>query len=65
MGRPRIRDPRSVWDILAVLGAYLLLEYFILQITENMIIRQGIVVIGTVVVLWVLWAAFHILEKSS
>lgn len=65
MRRPRIRDPRSIWDILAVLVAYLLLEYFVLQITGDLIIRQELVGIGIIVVLWVLWAAFHVLEKAS
>lgn len=54
-----------MWDILAVLVAYLLLEYLVLQITGELIIRQELVVIGIIVVLWVLWATFHILEKQS
>jgi hypothetical protein len=65
MRRPRIRDPISIWDILAVLIAYLLVEYIVLQITGDLIVRQELVVIGIVVVLWVLWAALHVLKKST
>lgn len=65
MRRPRIRDPRSIWDILAVVFAYFLLEYFVLQITGDLIIRQELVVIGVIVTLWVLWAALHILKKHT
>lgn len=65
MRRPRIRDPRSIWDILAVLGAYFLVEYLVLQITGDLIIRQELVVVGVIVALWVLWAALHILKKHT
>ncbi|WP_157078498.1 hypothetical protein [Halalkalicoccus paucihalophilus] len=65
MRRPRIRDPISMWDILAALIAYLLVEYIVLQITGDLIVRQELVVIGIVVVLWVLWAALHVLKKST
>lgn len=65
MRRPSIRDPRSIWDILAVLAVYALLEYVVLRITGDRLIRQELVVIGTVVVLWVLWAAFRILDRGG
>ncbi|KYH24838.1 hypothetical protein HAPAU_32150 [Halalkalicoccus paucihalophilus] len=54
-----------MWDILAALIAYLLVEYIVLQITGDLIVRQELVVIGIVVVLWVLWAALHVLKKST
>ncbi|KYH24844.1 hypothetical protein HAPAU_32210 [Halalkalicoccus paucihalophilus] len=65
MRRLRIRNPQSIWDILTVLGLYLLLEYIVLQITGEMIVRQELVIIGIIVVLWVIWAVFQILKKAT
>lgn len=64
MRRPRVRDPQSIWDIFAVFGVYFVLEYFVLQMTGEPIIRQEIAFIGILVLLWVIWAAFHILDKA-
>lgn len=65
MRRPSIRNPRSIWDVIAVLAAYILFEYTVLRITGNLLIRQELVVVGIIVVLWVIWAAFHVLEEST
>ncbi len=65
MRRPSIRDPRSIWDILAVLAVYILLEYTVLRITGDWVVRQELAVVGMIVVLWILWAAFRILERST
>lgn len=64
MRRPRVRDPQSIWDIFAVFGVYFVLEYFVLQMTGEPIIRQEIAFIGILVLLWVIWATFHILDKA-
>lgn len=65
MRRSSIRDPRSIWDVLGVLIGYLLLEYTVLQITGELTVRQELVVIGIIVVLWTIWATFRILKKAT
>lgn len=65
MRRPSIRNPRSIWDVIAVMATYILIEYTVLQLTGDLLIRQELVVVGIIVVLWVIWAAFHILNEST
>lgn len=65
MRRPSIRNPRSLWDILAVFAVYLLLEYIVLQITGSYIIRQELVIIAIIVVLWTVWAVLRILSLAD
>lgn len=65
MRRPSIRRPRSIWDILVVLATYALLEYVVLQLTGSLLVRQELVVIGIVVVLWAIWATFRVLTVSG
>ncbi|WP_122089300.1 hypothetical protein [Halalkalicoccus subterraneus] len=64
MRGPHIRNPKSLWDILAVLLAYVLLEYLVLQITGELLIRQELVVVGIAVIVWVIWASLRILDRS-
>lgn len=64
MRGPHISDPRSLWDILAVLLAYVLLEYLMLQLTGELLIRQELVVVGTIVIVWVIWASLRVLDRS-
>ncbi|MFC6906586.1 hypothetical protein [Halalkalicoccus tibetensis] len=47
--------------MIALYGA---LEYFTLQITGDLLIRQELVVVGVVVWVWVIWAAFRVLDRS-
>ncbi|WP_336343832.1 hypothetical protein [Halalkalicoccus ordinarius] len=65
MRPPSLRDPRSIWDVLAVLFSYVLLEYLVLQVTGSSIIRQELVVIAIVVVLWTTWAFLRILSRAG
>lgn len=65
MRRPSLRQPRSIWDVLAVLAAYALLEYVALQLTGSLLVRQELVVIGIAVVLWTIWATFRVLAVSE
>lgn len=64
MRRPSVRNPRSIWDVLAVLAAYLLLEYVVLQVTGDPIVRQELVVVGIAVFFWTVWAVFRVLDES-
>lgn len=61
---PSIRYPRSLWDILAVVFAYFALEYIVLQLTELPIVRQGLIVVAIIVILWTVWAVSRILSLS-
>lgn len=61
---PSIRHPRSIWDVLAVLFAYFVLEYIVLHVTGSPIVRQGLVVVAIIVVLWTVWAILRILSLS-
>lgn len=63
MRSPSIRDPRSVWDLLAVALAYVALEYVVLQATGQRIIRQELVVVAIAVFAWMAWAVFRILSN--
>jgi hypothetical protein len=65
MRRPSLRNPRSIWDILAVLGVYAVLEYVVLQVTGDLLIRQELVFIGIAVVLWTIWASLQILKNMT
>lgn len=65
MRRPSVKHPRSIWDVLAVLAAYALLEYVALQLTGSLLVRQELVVVGAVVVLWAVWATFRVLTTSE
>ncbi|MDL5362714.1 hypothetical protein [Halalkalicoccus sp. NIPERK01] len=65
MRRPSIRNPRSVWDVIAVLATYILFEYTVLRITGDLLVRRELVVVGIIVVLWAIWAAFHVLDEST
>lgn len=65
MRRPSIRNPRSIWDIFAVLGVYILLEYLILQTTGSFIVLQQLIIIAIPLVIWTMWAIFRILSISS
>jgi len=60
---PSIRDPRSVWDLLAVLLAYVALEYAVLEVTGQRIVRQELVVVAIAVFAWTAWAVFRILSN--
>lgn len=62
MRRPSLRNPRSIWDVLAVLVAYAFLEYAVLQVTGSSIVRGELVVVGIAVLLWTVWASFRVLE---
>lgn len=62
---PSIRHPQSIWDILAVWLAYLVLEYIVLHVTGSPIVRQELVVITIIVVLWTIWAVLRILSTST
>ena len=61
---PSIRNPRSIWDIFAVLIAYLLVEYIVLRITGSFIVQQELVIIAILVAIWALWAILRILSNS-
>lgn len=65
MRLPSIRDPRSIWDVLSVLLAYVALEYAVLRVTGSPIVRQELVVVSIVVVCWTLWAALRILSEHA
>lgn len=65
MRRPSVRNPRSIWDVLAVLAAYLLLEYVVLQVTGTPAIRGELVVVGIAVFVWTVWAILRILDGSE
>jgi hypothetical protein len=65
MRRPSVRNPRSIWDVLAVLAAYALLEYVVLQVTGSSIVRGEFVVVGIAVVLWTVWATLRVLDESQ
>lgn len=65
MRLPSLREPRSIWDVFAVLAAYVLLEYLVLQVTGSSIIRQELVVVAIVVVLWTMWAFLRILSSAG
>ena len=65
MRPPSIRDPRSIWDVFAVLVAYVLLEYVALQVTGSLLLRQELVVIAIIVVLWTMWAVLQILSAAE
>ena len=49
---PSIRHPQSLWDVLGVLFGYFVLEYLVLFITESSIVRQGLIVVASLVILW-------------
>jgi hypothetical protein len=65
MRRPSVRNPRSIWDVLAVLTAYALLEYVVLQVTGSSIVRGEFVVVGIAVLLWTVWATLRVLDESQ
>jgi hypothetical protein len=65
MRRPSVRNPRSIWDVLAVLAAYALLEYVVLQVTGSSIVRGEFVVVGIAVLLWTVWATLRVLDESQ
>lgn len=65
MRLPSIRDPRSIWDIFAVLSVYLILEYIVLRITGLFIVQQELVIIAILLVFWTMWAILRILSTSS
>lgn len=65
MRRPSITEPRSIWDILAVLLAYVVLEYIVLQVTGALLVQRELVVVGIVVVLWTMWAFLRILSLHT
>lgn len=53
-----------MWDVLAVLFAYFALEYIVLQLTELSIVRQGLIAVAIIVILWTIWAVLRILSLS-
>ncbi|MDL5360513.1 hypothetical protein [Halalkalicoccus sp. NIPERK01] len=65
MRRPSITEPRSMWDILAVLLTYVALEYVVLQATGALLVEQELVVVGIAVVLWTMWAFLRILSLHT
>lgn len=65
MRRPSIREPRSIWDVLAVLAAYALLEYVVLRVTGSPAVRGELVVVGIAVLLWTIWATLRVLDEST
>lgn len=65
MRPPSLRDPRSIWDVFAVLMAYVLLEHLVLRVTGSLIVRQELVVIAILVVLWTMWAFLRILSRAG
>lgn len=65
MRPPSVRDPRTIWDVFAVLAAYVLLEYVALQVTGSLLLRQELVVIAIIVVLWTMWAVLQILSTAE
>lgn len=65
MRRPSLRNPRSIWDVLAVLAAYALFEYVVLRTTGSPAVRGELVVVGIAVFIWTVWAALRVLDESS
>ena len=65
MRRPSVRNPRSIWDIFAVVGVYIVLEYLVLQTTGSFIVLQELIIIAIPFVLWMMWAILRILSISS
>lgn len=62
MRLPSIRAPRSVWDLLAVALAYVALEYVVLRVTGQRIVRQELDVVAVAVFVWMGWAVYRILS---
>lgn len=65
MRRPSLKNPRSIWDILAVLAAYALLEYVVLRVRGSPIVRGELVFVGIAVLVWAVWASLRVLEESG
>ena len=63
MGIPHFRDPRSFSDVFAVLVLVAGLTTLVLFLTDSQV-RAGLFVVFVAVVVWVLWAVGHILERS-
>ena len=61
MRLPSVRNPRSFWDLFAVVVAYVALEYVVLRATGSHLVEQELVVVAVLVAAWVLWAVFRIL----
>lgn len=61
---PSIRDPRSIWDVLSVVGAYILLELIALWISGSVLVRTELVVLAAAVFLWMAWAILRILDRA-
>ena len=65
MRAPSIRNPRSFWDVFAVLCLYVLIEYIVLQLTGSFLIEQELVVIAIAVFFWAAWAIYRIFARAS
>lgn len=65
MRLPSIRNPRSIWDIFAVLVSYIIFEYIVLQITGSFVVQQELVIVAIVLAFWTMWAILQILSGSS
>jgi|AntRauTorcE11898_2_1112593.scaffolds.fasta_scaffold00213_20 hypothetical protein len=63
MRAPSLRNPRSFWDIFAVLCGYVLLEFIVLQLTGSLLVKQELVVIAIAVFVWAAWAVYHVLVR--
>lgn len=63
MGLPHFRDPRSFSDVFAVLVLVAALTTLVLFLTDSQV-GSGLFVVFAAVVVWVLWAVGHILERS-
>jgi len=65
MRPPSIRNPRSFWDVFAVLCFYVLVEYVVLQFTGSFLIEQELVVIAIAIFCWAAWAIYRIFARVS
>jgi len=63
MRAPSLRNPRSFWDVFAVLCGYVLLEYITLQVTGSLLVEQELVVVAIAVFFWAAWAVYRILVR--
>ena len=63
MRAPSLRNPRSFWDVFAMLCGYVLLEYIVLQLTGSYLVEQELVVVAIAVFFWAAWAVYQILVR--
>lgn len=65
MRLPSVRNPRSIWDIFAVLVGYIIFEYIVLQITGSFVVQQELIIVAIVLAFWTMWAILQILSGPS